>query len=176
VFRITQERPQDVAPREALLDQAFGADRHTRTVYRLREGIDPVPALSYVALIDGKFEGSLRFWPIEVQGAQKALLLGPLAVSPERRGQAIGIALVRNGLRVARKHGHDIVLVVGDPRYYQRFGFLPAKAWNLTLPGPVDEERFQIRHLGRGKPPKAVTGPVRRAEAFARAARRQAGD
>lgn len=173
MFRIAHERPQDVAPREALLDQAFGADRNGRTVYRLRDGIAPVPALSYVALIDGKFEGSLRFWPIEIDGAQKAILLGPLAVSPERRGQAIGIALVRNGLRVARKHGHDIVLVVGDPNYYQRFGFVPAKPWNLALPGPVDEARFQIRHLGRGKPPKAVTGLVRRAEAFATAGRRQ---
>lgn len=173
MFRIAHERPQDVAPREALLDQAFGADRNGRTVYRLRDGIAPVPALSYVALIDGKFEGSLRFWPIEVDGAQKPILLGPLAVSPERRGQAIGIALVRNGLRVARKHGHDIVLVVGDPVYYQRFGFLPVKPWNLTLPGPVDEARFQIRHLGRGKPPRAVTGLVRRAEVFATAGRRQ---
>ncbi len=173
MFRIALERPQDVVPREALLDQAFGADRHNRTVYRLREGIAPVPALSHVALIDGEFAGSLRFWPIEVDGAKKPILLGPLAVSPERRGQAIGIALVRNGLRVARKHGHDIVLVVGDPPYYQRFGFLPAGSWNLTLPGPVDAARFQIRHLGRGKPPKAVTGLVRRAEAFAVAGRRQ---
>lgn len=173
MFRIALERPQDVAPREALLDQAFGADRHNRTVYRLREGIAPVQALSHVALIDGEFAGSLRFWPIEVDGAKKPILLGPLAVSPERRGQAIGIALVRNGLRAARKHGHDIVLVVGDPPYYQRFGFLPSGSWNLTLPGPVDAARFQIRHLGRGKPPKAISGLVRRAEAFAVAGRRQ---
>ncbi|NQV80505.1 MAG: N-acetyltransferase, partial [Alphaproteobacteria bacterium] len=98
MFEIVPERPQDASPREALLDVAFGTDRHNRTAYRLRDGVLPVRALSYVALIDGAFQGSLSFWPIIVQGARAPLLLGPLAVDPAGRGQAVGIALVRNGL------------------------------------------------------------------------------
>ncbi len=159
MFQIVPERPQDAASREALLDLAFGVDRHLLTSYRLREGVEPVKALSYVALIDGGFQGSLRFWPIIVQGARAPLLLGPLAVDPAGRGQAIGVALVRNGLRRARRLGHDLVILVGDYPYYKRFGFVHAHKLGLVMPGPVDADRLLIRKIPRGRI-IGVTGPV----------------
>ena len=162
MFEIVPERPQDEAPREALLDVAFGADRTSRTTYRLRDGIQPVRGLSYVALIDGTFQGSLRFWPIVVQGARAPLLLGPLAVDPAGQGQAIGIALVRNGLHRARRLGHDLVVLVGDHAYYKRFGFIHAKRFKLEMPGPVDMDRLLIRKIPRGRI-IGVTGPIMRA-------------
>ena len=159
MFEIVPERPQDAAPREALLDIAFGTDRHNRTAYRLRDGVLPVRALSYVALIDGAFQGSLSFWPIVVQGARAPLLLGPLAVYPAGRGQAVGIALVRNGLRRARRLGHDLVILVGDHAYYKRFGFIRAGRFKLEMPGPVDQDRLLIRKIPRGQI-IGVTGPI----------------
>ncbi|MEK9947122.1 MAG: N-acetyltransferase [Alphaproteobacteria bacterium] len=162
MFEIVPERPQDEAPREALLDVAFGADRTSRTTYRLRDGIQPVRGLSYVALIDGTFQGSLRFWPIVVQGARAPLLLGPLAVDPAGQGQAIGIALVRNGLHRARRLGHDLVVLVGDHAYYKRFGFIHAERFKLEMPGPVDMDRLLIRKIPRGRI-IGVTGPIMRA-------------
>ncbi|MEQ8247547.1 MAG: N-acetyltransferase [Alphaproteobacteria bacterium] len=159
MFEIVPERPQDSGPREALLDLAFGPDRNGRTAYRLRDGVMPVRALSYVALVDGQFQGSLRFWPILVQGARAPLLLGPLAVEPAGRGQAIGIALVRNGLRRARVLGHDLVILVGDYAYYKRFGFVHATHLNLVMPGPVEKDRLLIRKLPRGRI-IGVTGPI----------------
>lgn len=147
MFEIVAERPQDAAPREALLDLVFGAERHKRTVYRLRDGLAPADGLSLVALEDGAFCGSLRFWPVLVTGARAPILLGPLAVDPARHGQAIGIALVRRGLRDATERGHDFALVVGEPSYYARFGFAPAAAHGLCLPGPVDEDRFLVLAL-----------------------------
>ncbi|HJN04048.1 MAG TPA: N-acetyltransferase [Alphaproteobacteria bacterium] len=144
MFDIVAERPHDAAPREQLLDLVFGPARMQRTVYRLRDGVAPVRALSLVALFDGAFQGSLRFWPVRVAGAAAPLLLGPLAVDPARRGQAIGVALVRRGLREVARCGHDLVLVVGEPHYYARFGFEPAPPFGLSLPGPVDETRFQV--------------------------------
>jgi len=162
MFEIVPERPQDEAPREALLDVAFGADRTSRTTYRLRDGIQPVRGLSYVALIDGTFQGSLRLWPIVVQGARAPLLLGPLAVDPAGQGQAIGIALVRNGLHRARRLGHDLVVLVGDHAYYKRFGFIHAERFKLEMPGPVDMDRLLIRKIPRGRI-IGVTGPIMRA-------------
>ena len=150
MFEIVPERPADLAPRDALLDLVFGADRAARTVYRLRDGLQSVPELSLVALEGGVFQGSLRFWPVRLSGATRPILLGPLAVDPARRGQAIGIALVRRGLHAAADLGHDAVLVVGDPPYYARFGFVPAPPHGLTLPGPVDPARFQVRELEAG--------------------------
>jgi predicted N-acetyltransferase YhbS len=147
MFNIIAERPEDAAPRQTLLDLVFGDDRNLKTVYRLRDGIDPVAGLCQVALDGEKFQGSLRFWPVSITGAKSPLLLGPLAVDPARRGQAIGIALVRRGLRDAAALGHDLVLVVGEPSYYARFGFEAAAPHGLTLPGPVDETRFQVVFL-----------------------------
>ena len=163
MFEIVAERPQDAAPRDQLLDLAFGPERGKRTVYRLREGAAAVAGLSFVVLEDGTFSGSLRFWPVRLGGAERPILLGPLAVDPERRGQAVGVALVRRGLREAKRLGHDIVLVVGAPHYYQRFGFGPATPYGLTLPGPVDPERFQIRAL-RGGALRRIAGPVERVD------------
>ena len=136
-------------------------DRAQRTTYqaarrRYRRSAD----LSYVALIDGSFQGSLRFWPILVQGARAPLLLlGPLAVDPAGRGQAIGIALVRNGLHRARRLGHDLVVLVGDHAYYKRFGFIHADRFKLEMPGPVDMDRLLIRKIPRGRI-IGVTGPI----------------
>ena len=159
MFEIVAERPQDAKPRDQLLDLAFGPERGKRTVYRLREGVAAVAGLSFAALEDGAFSGSLRFWPVRLAGADNPILLGPLAVDPARPGQAIGVALVRRGLRDAKRLGHDIVLVVGAPHYYQRFGFGPVLPYGLTLPGPVDPERFQIRALRRGVL-RRIGGPV----------------
>lgn len=164
MFEIVPERPQDAAAIETLLDLAFGRDRSKKTVYRFRDGISPVRRLCHVALVDGEFQGSLRFWPVAIAGARKALLLGPLAVDPARRGQAIGVALVRHGLRRARRLGYDVVVLVGDPAYYRRLGFVAAIPHGLRLSGPVEEERFQVRRLPRG-PVGEVTGMVQRAAA-----------
>ena len=161
MFEIVAERPEDAAPRETLLNLVFGADRRKRTVYRLRDGVAPVDGLALVALEDGAFCGSLRFWPVSIRGAASSLLLGPLAVDPARHGQAIGIALVRRGLRGASAMRRDLVVVVGEPSYYARFGFSPAAAHGLTLPGPVDETRFLVLPL-RGAADR-IGGMVERA-------------
>jgi len=160
MFQIVPERPQDAAAREVLLDLAFGKERHQLASYRLREGVEPIRALSYVALIDGAFQGSLRFWPITIDGTRAPLLLGPLAVDPAGRGQAIGVALVRNGLRRARRLGHDYVVLVGDHAYYKRFGFVHGDRFGLTMPGPVDPARLLIRKIPRGRI-IGVGGPIR---------------
>jgi predicted N-acetyltransferase YhbS len=163
MFEIVAERPQDAAPREALLDLVFGAERQKRTVYRLRGGTAPAPGLSLVALENDAFCGSLRFWPVSVDGARAPLLLGPLAVDPARHGQAIGVALVRRGLRAAAANAHDLVLVVGEPAYYARFGFSSAAVLGLSLPGPVDENRFLVLAIG-GALAHRIGGLVGRAD------------
>ncbi len=58
----------------------------------------------------------------------EAAALAPIAVSPDYRGAGIGAALIREGLRICKAHGKDVVLVLGDPRYYVRFGFSAERA------------------------------------------------
>ncbi len=166
-FEILPERPQDAALNAPLLDRTFGTDRLQKTVYRLRDGVAVLDDLCFSAVgPEGTLLGSLRFWPVEI-GAQPALLLGPLAVEPELQGRGIGRALVARGLRTARRLGHRLCLVVGEPAYYEPYGFSNAPAAGLTLPGPVDLERFQVAELVPGAL-TGVSGMIGKAESNAR--------
>jgi predicted N-acetyltransferase YhbS len=140
-MHIVAERPEHQAAIANLLDISFGPTRESKTVYRLRAGVAPDPDLCHVALENGALRGSLPFWPILAAG-MPALLLGPLAVAPEHRGRGFGVALIRHGLARAEALDHRIVLLVGDPEYYERFGFRRALTEGLSLPGPVEERRF----------------------------------
>lgn len=149
-FHIIPQRPEDAALLDPLLDQTFGLERRKKTVYRLREGVDPIPELSFVAVeSDGGLLGSLRFWPVLIAAAP-SLLLGPLAVAPRLQGLGIGRALIRHGLGVARHGARGVCLLVGDPAYYGPFGFTDAQTLGLSLPGPVDPGRFQVLALDPG--------------------------
>ncbi len=135
---------------ESLLDQGFGDDRRQKTVYRLREGVAPIANLRFAVFDGPRLVGSLRFWPIVIGGRTPAILLGPLAVDPPRRGEGIGRALMRHGLEEAARLGHRICVLVGDRPYYEPFGFGSAPAVGLELPGWVDLERFLVRELAPG--------------------------
>lgn len=151
MFTIVPERPDDGPRIETLLDLAFGADRRNRTVYRLREGAAPIAALSFVALDEaGVLQASIRYWPIEIAGKTPAILLGPLAVNPSRRGEGMGKTLVGETLKRAAHLGHRVCVLVGEPEYYLPFGFEPAAPRGLTLPGPVELRRFQAKALAPG--------------------------
>ena len=144
-----------------LLDHSFGPGRLAKSAYRLREGVDPEPGLSFVAIEDGILRGSVRFWPVWV-GASAALLLGPLAVQSDQRGRGIGIALMNQGIEEARARGHRAIILVGDPPYYARVGFAPIARGRIRFPGPVDPARILGLGLVEGAH-DALEGTVRRA-------------
>lgn len=151
---IADEAPEHSGAINALLDLSFGSNRTAKTVYRLREGVDPIADLCLVALDGDALAGSIRFWPITIGGPTPALLLGPIAIAADWRGRGVGGLLIRNGLNRAAALGHRIVLLVGDAPYYGRFGFTRALTERLSLPGPVDLDRF----LGLELTPGALSG------------------
>lgn len=164
-YHIVDQRPQDAVLLGPLLDRTFGSDRQKKTVYRLREGLDPIPGLAFSAIDEaGELLASLRFWPIRI-GAARAILFGPLAVEPALQGAGIGRALVRHGLDRAQALGESICIVVGEPDYYRPYGFANADAAGLRLPGPVDAYRFQVLELVPGAL-HAVSGLIGRADSL----------
>ena len=151
-FVIAETLPEDQSAIEHLLDLGFGIDRRIKTSYRLREGSQAVDSLSLL-IRDAQLGivGSISFWPLRVgdQGTP-ALLLGPLAVHPQRQNLGIGLALMREGLARARAMGHRLVILVGDAPYYARVGFKKLPRDVLLMPGYTDPERFLYVELMPG--------------------------
>ena len=160
-WEIRRERAEDAPLVDALNAASFGPGRYAKSAYRLREGVDAVAELSFVAIEQGALRGSVRFWLVFV-GAEKVLLLGPLAVRSDQRGRGIGIALMNKGIEEARQRGYGAIILVGDEPYYARVGFTRLPPGRIRFPGPVDRARILGLSL---KPNVLVTlsGEVRRA-------------
>ncbi|MBJ6124597.1 GNAT family N-acetyltransferase [Microvirga splendida] len=95
--------------------------------------------------------------------AIKACVLAPLAVAPAFQKQGIAAALVQHSLERLKGDGYDLVVVLGEPHYYGRFGFDPKLAEKLKTPydGPY-LQALALSDLGKG-----AHGPVSYARAFA---------
>ena len=144
--------PQDQPLIENILDMGFGLTRRTKTSYRLREGSAPVAGLSLV-IRDAELgvAGTISYWPLAIgAAATPALLLGPLAVHPDRQNRGLGRILMAASLKKAREFGHGLVLLVGDAPYYQQAGFLQVPAGQLDLPGPFEPNRLMFMELKSG--------------------------
>ena len=183
-FQIKPEPAAQAGAVERLYDDVFGPARFHKASYQFRDGVAPVKELSWIALEGDRLVGVIRYWPILVgETGHPALLLGPLAIAPDKAGKGIGRALMFKTLELAAQQGHDLVLLVGDVDYYKRFGFVPATPHGFVMPGETRPDRLQVaplkddvlgkiagelRHLPSGLPAvaaRAVKRPVRRARA-----------
>ncbi|MFW2831317.1 GNAT family N-acetyltransferase [Sphingomonas sp. ID0503] len=146
--------PIDQAPPkavEALLDAAFGKDRHQRTAYRLREGANPVPELSLAAFDNASaLAGVLQSWPVALVdgegGRHPMVLVGPVAVRPDLQREGLGRRMMEAMLAKADAAAEPALMLIGDPEYYGRFfGFsaVPTQGW--SLPGPFERHRLLAR-------------------------------
>ncbi|WP_343315644.1 N-acetyltransferase [Brucella sp. BE17] len=152
-FTVVAERPDHVEAREALLDRAMGEGRRRKSSEKLRRGRVPAKGLAFAAQnSDGMVAGTVRLWNVQAGHdasgrAVPALLLGPLAVDQACAGYGIGSALMRHAISEARRLGYGAILLVGDPEYYERFGFSSEKTGALAMPGPFEKRRFLALEL-----------------------------
>lgn len=150
---------------EALLDRAFGPDRHTRTAYTVRGRAAPLPDLSFAAVEGETLIGTIQCWPVLLTGddgaAHPLVMIGPVAVEPGRQQGGIGRRLMQTALDAATAHRLDgALMLIGDPEYYGRFfGFDAARTAGWRLPGPVERRRLLAR--GADVPDRAgMLGPA----------------
>jgi predicted N-acetyltransferase YhbS len=145
-------RPAHLPAVEALLDRAFGPGRHGRTAYLVRGTAPAIEGLGFVALNgDDQPVGSIQCWPVALSGddgiAHPLVMIGPVAVDPDRQQGGIGRQLTEAALAAANRLGLDgAMMLIGDPEYYARFfGFSAARTAGWRLPGPVERHRLLAR-------------------------------
>lgn len=138
----------DPAVVEALLDAAFGTDRRGRTAYRLREGAVAIPELSFAAWDGARLVGTLQCWPVALRtaaGSEALVMVGPVAVVPDAQARGVGKALMAAMIEAAEATGADALMMIGDPEYYERFGFTAAPAAGWRIDGPYEQRRLLAR-------------------------------
>jgi putative acetyltransferase len=148
---IREEAPEDRQAVRRVNELAFGRTQEAELVEALRESAHP--HLSLVAELDGQVVGHIFFSPVTIEdgaSAYGAFGLGPMAVLPEHQRRGVGSQLVRRGLEECLLRGFEVMVVLGHPEYYPRFGFEPAKAKGLTCEFPVPDEVFMVKELRAG--------------------------
>jgi predicted N-acetyltransferase YhbS len=147
MFLILPEQPNDEADINSLLDDAFGAGRHSKVSYTFRQDGPAVADLSFIARSGNRVVGSIRFWPLIVGDTQvPSLLLGPLGVLPEMHNYGIGRGLVCRGHMMASELGYKLVFLVGEETYYGRLGYQSAQPYGVTMPFE-DPTRLLVHEL-----------------------------
>ncbi len=126
-IEIRPEKAEDVEAIRQVTDAAFKLNPHSygtevAIIEALREA--EALAISLVATMDGEVVGHVAFSPVTIEEQDLGWFgLGPVSTRPDLQGRGIGSALIREGLeRLKRSEAAGCVLL-GDPSFYQRFGF-----------------------------------------------------
>jgi len=167
-FIIRLERPGDADAIFEVNRQAFGQDGEARLVDALRAEGDYTYNLSLVAVSGIRIIGHILFSPVAIvseTAETAALALAPLAVHQDFQCLGVGLALVQEGLEECRRLGHRIVIVVGHPAYYPKFGFVAARDFGIRAPFPCPDDVFMALPLCGGAL-DGISGTVRYPPAF----------
>ncbi len=150
-IQIRPENPGDIDAIHKVVEAAFGQSAEADLVDVLRDN-DAV-TLSLIAEQGGEIVGHILFSPVTItsdEGTFEAIGLAPMAVAPSCQRQGIGSRLVRAGLDECRQLGHEVMVVLGHPEYYPRFGFVPSKPLGIRYEVDVPEEVFMVLELRDG--------------------------
>lgn len=160
MIRVRREQPADQEALRTIIRRAFENESEVKLVDALRKTTPPEAFISIVVTDEHDLPiGHALFTPITIEAANPpqttpAMALAPVAVLPEHQKLGAGTAAINAGLLACRAAGHALVVVVGHPQYYPRFGFQPARACNLEAPFPVGDEAFMVLALA----PNALDG------------------
>lgn len=159
-MNVRDEVPADHGAVRDLIEQAFGRKSEAVLVEALRRNGDIVDAL--VAEQDRCIVGHAVL--SRLISPDGSLALGPVSVLPGRQRQGAGTALIRASIAQAGAAGWEAIFVLGNPAYYERFGFRSETAIGFETPYPV--QNFMALELKKGAL-LARCGAVEYPQAFA---------
>jgi|SRR5688572_31853267 len=149
-FNIRNEESKDLEQVRDVVRAAFPGEAESKLVDALRA--NGKATISLVAVKDDQVLGHVLFSPVSTSPPTEAKGIGlaPVAVLPAVQSQGIGSTLIREGLRLGKELGFDYCVVLGAPKYYERFGFQKASPFGIRNEYGVDDEFMVIRFSGRG--------------------------
>jgi putative acetyltransferase len=150
-------RPETAADHDAIRrvnDEAFGETTEGQLVDAIRASDRFLPELSLVAVTGGQTLGHVMSSYVDVEpGSRRVLQVGPLAVVPSQQRRGIGSALMHETIRVAEARGEPLLLIEGNPKFYERFGFTRADASGIDPPPQARAAQyFMMRPLAAYDP------------------------
>ncbi|AGW14687.1 GNAT family N-acetyltransferase [Megalodesulfovibrio gigas] len=167
-MQIRPEVPHEFPAIFALVQRAFATARvsngqEQHFVDRLRASTGYLPDLALVGEEHGELLGHIMLTRTHVEtsaGPHPLLLLGPVAIVPERRGQGLGSQLIRDTLRRAQGQGHTAVILVGDPAFYTRLGFQAAATFGIANTNDIPDQYVLACELAPGALKNAGGGAI----------------
>lgn len=146
MFSIRTEQIKDYAKVRCVITEAFKTAEYSDgneadLVDNLRKSPSFIPELSLVALVDNNIVGHILFTKAYV-GEKTVLALAPLSVLPEYQNQGIGLALIKQGHKIAQKSGYNFSVVLGHAEYYPKAGYVPASQYGIKAPFRTADENF----------------------------------
>lgn len=148
---IRAETAKDIDAIRQVVEMAFGRNSEARLVEILRQADGMIASL--VAIEKEQIVGHIAFSTVAIESrdtATSAAALAPLAVLPAHQRRGIGTELVRHGVDHCRRAGYGAVLVLGEPAFYYRFGFIKASEHGIRCPFDVPDEAFMVAELFPG--------------------------
>ena len=144
-MNIREEKETDIAEITNIHNQAFKGPLEGEIVKNLRKNKNLT--ISLVCEMENKIVGHIAYSPTYVKNETAGLGLAPVGVSPEFQKQGIGSALINKGNEIALSKGFSRIFVIGEPDYYPKFNFEPAKKYNYFSKFDPEGNYFMV--LGR---------------------------
>ena len=135
---IRTEAPGDQGEVRKVHALAFGDGEPVPSlVDALRAAPAALPALSFVAALDGRVVGHVMLSAGRLDALPRLVdvySLSPLGVLPEHQRRGIGTRLIEHALAAADQRGVPLVFLEGSPDFYRKRGFRPAEELGFRPP------------------------------------------
>ena len=158
-IKLRNETPLDYQSVEELTREAFwnnhvpGCDEHY-LLHIMRNSDSFIRELDFVAEIDGKIVANIVYTKSKIIGDNgedyAVITFGPLSVLPEYQRKGVGAMLIKHTTELAKELGYIAILIYGDPRYYNKFGFVEAENYDIRTSGNMYSVPLQALELYQG--------------------------